>query len=153
MSGDTTADADGGTYTLVLELAEAAHVEVGALGTFLLPGGGYAYTGSALGSGGFVRVDRHRRVVRGEHDVRHWHVDYLTGHPDVELRTVVTTPGVDAECAVAERLGTGPVPGFGASDCGCDSHLAYRASVEELVDAVTAAHRTVERDREPHDSR
>ena len=60
--------------------------------------------------------------------------------------------GVDVECAVAERLPSGPVDGFGASDCGCPSHLAVvaqsdaeeggrdRAALDALTERVLAAH-------------
>jgi len=131
----------GGTYTLLLDLPEAVDVVVGALGTHRFPVGAYAYTGSALGSGGFTRVDRHRRVAAGDHDVRHWHIDYLAGHPDTTLVDVVTSPGVDAECAIARRLPAGPVDGFGASDCDCRSHLAVGGSIDGLRATVEAAHR------------
>jgi endonuclease-3 len=134
----------GGTYTLVLSVPAAVEVEVGALGRHRFPAGAYAYTGSALGSGGFSRVDRHRRVAAGDHDTRHWHVDYLTGHPETELETVLTSPGLDAECAVATALPTGPVAGFGASDCDCRSHLARAATTEALIEAADAAHRSLE---------
>ncbi|MFB6154510.1 MAG: DUF123 domain-containing protein [Haloferacaceae archaeon] len=130
----------GGTYTLVLSLPTAATVEVGALGVQSFPPGGYAYTGSALGSGGFGRVDRHRRVAAGEHDVRHWHVDYLLGHPAVAIDTAVTSADADVECAVAARLPAGPVDGFGSSDCHCRSHLAHDPDPEALLRAVRAAH-------------
>lgn len=131
---------EGGTYTLLVTLPEATRIAVGALGEHAFPAGAYAYTGSAFGSGGFARVDRHRRLARGESDARHWHVDYLIGHSDATLREVVTSPGADAECAVAERLGDGPVPGFGASDCECRSHLACRESLDALREAVEDAH-------------
>ena len=117
-------DATGGSYTLVVALAADATLEAGALGEHRFPAGAYAYTGSALGTGGFSRVDRHRRTARGEHDVRHWHVDYLLSHPDVRIDRGVRSVGVDVECAVAERLPSGPVDRFGASDCDCPSHLA-----------------------------
>ncbi|WP_049982554.1 DUF123 domain-containing protein [Halorubrum sp. BV1] len=120
MSGDS----EGGTYTLLVELSIPTTIEVGALGEHRLSAGTYAYTGSALGAGGFARVDRHRRTARGEHDVRHWHVDYLLGRDEARIDRVVRSVGVDAECAIAERLPAGPVDGFGASDCGCASHLA-----------------------------
>ena len=135
----------GGTYTLLLALPEAVALDVGALGSHTLTPGAYAYTGSALGSGGFARVDRHRRLAAGESDTRHWHVDYLLGHPDTELRTVVTSPGVDAECDVAGGLPAGPVAGFGASDCGCRSHLAAADDAEQLRATVESAHRAVRR--------
>jgi Uri superfamily endonuclease len=130
----------GGTYTLLVRLPRAVDIEVGALGTHEFPAGAYAYTGSALGSGGFARVDRHRRVAVGDHDVRHWHVDYLLGHPATDLVDVVTTPGADAECAVATALPDGPVAGFGASDCDCRSHLAAAGSVDDLREAIERVH-------------
>ena len=69
----------GGTYTLLVELPECSTVEVGALGSLDLDAGWYAYTGSALGPGGFTRVQRHREMAVGERAARHWHVDYLLG--------------------------------------------------------------------------
>ncbi|MFB6194783.1 MAG: DUF123 domain-containing protein [Haloplanus sp.] len=135
----------GGTYTLLLDLPRAVDIEVGALGTHRFPAGAYAYTGSALGRGGFARIDRHRRVADGDHDVRHWHIDYLAGHPATDLVGVVTAPGADAECAVADRLPAGPVDGFGASDCGCRSHLTSAGDVEQLEPLVESAHRRVEK--------
>ncbi|WP_096391562.1 GIY-YIG nuclease family protein [Halopenitus persicus] len=133
----------GGTYTLVLSVPEPIAITIGALGGHRLPAGGYAYTGSALGSGGFARVDRHRELAAGERETRHWHVDYLLGHSTVEIADVVRTDERDVECAVAGRLGEGPVPGFGASDCGCASHLARRADVEPMQTAVENAHANV----------
>ena len=123
-SGGAGGDPDGGTYTLLIELTEPATLEIGALGEHRLSAGSYAYTGSALGAGGFARVDRHRRTARGEHDVRHWHIDYLLGCDDARIDRVVRSVGVDAECEIAERLPAGPIGGFGASDCGCASHFA-----------------------------
>jgi len=128
----SVADSTGGTYTLLVEFAAPAAVEVGALGEYPFDAGVYAYTGSALGAGGFARVDRHRRTARGEHGVRHWHVDHLLGHPDAGIDRVVRSVGADVECAVAERLPPGPVDGFGASDCGCESHLAAADEGEPL---------------------
>lgn len=130
----------GGTYTLILGVPSPIRVEVGALGCRELSAGAYAYTGSALGSGGFSRVNRHRRVARGDHDVRHWHIDYVLGHSRTDLDRVVRSVGVDVECAVAGRLPTGPIDGFGSSDCGCRSHLAAGESVDRLADRVRSAH-------------
>jgi len=134
---------DGGTYTLVLERERAGSIEVGALGERPLPAGWYAYTGSALGSGGFSRVERHRAVADGSNETRHWHVDYLLGDDATTLDSVVKTPA-DVECAVAERLrelaDARVVAEFGCSDCGCRSHLAGHESGETLRDAVERAH-------------
>ncbi|WP_418279964.1 GIY-YIG nuclease family protein [Halorubrum sp. DTA98] len=130
----------GGTYTLVVELPTETTLSVGALGDHRLPAGAYAYTGSALGSGGFSRVDRHRRIARGEHDVRHWHIDYLLGHRDARIDGVVRSERADVECAVAGRLPEGPIAGFGSSDCGCRSHLSRVDDVETLRERVKKVH-------------
>ncbi len=133
----------GGTYTLLVELDAPATISVGALGDRRFPAGTYAYTGSALGSGGFSRVRRHRRTARGDHDVRHWHVDHLLGHPNARIDRVVHAPSADVECAVADRFPDGPVPGFGASDCSCASHLAGAADLDELLRRVADVHETM----------
>ena len=133
-----------GTYTLLVELDRPATVEVGALGEHAFDRGWYAYTGSAFGPGGFARVERHRELAAGERDARHWHVDHLLGHPDAAVREVVRSPDADVECAVARRLPEGPVPGFGASDCDCPSHLSVlgrdeSAAIAAIEDAHAAA--------------
>ncbi|WP_117590965.1 GIY-YIG nuclease family protein [Haloprofundus halophilus] len=140
MTADDSGAGDEGTYTLVVEVATDTRLTVGALGAVELLAGGYTYTGSAHGPGGFARVDRHREVAAGERDVRHWHVDYLLGHPATTIRDVVTTPRLDVECAVAAALDDGPVPGFGSSDCGCRSHLARWPTVDDARRAATRAH-------------
>ncbi|WP_276273368.1 GIY-YIG nuclease family protein [Haloarcula litorea] len=131
----------GGTYTLLVERPSGGTVEVGALGDLSLPAGWYAYTGSALGSGGFARVDRHRAVAAGDNDARHWHVDYLLGADGTRVDTVVTTEA-DAECAVARKLGErfDGVDSFGCSDCGCRSHLYHHENRATLSAAVERAH-------------
>jgi endonuclease-3 len=135
-------DESGGTYTLLVELSVDAAVAVGALGTLSLDAGWYAYTGSALGPGGFARVDRHRELAAGERSARHWHVDYLLGHDAATLDAVTRSAGLDAECRVAAGVDGDPVPDFGCSDCDCDSHLAYAPRRDPLSDAVARAHRS-----------
>ena len=139
-AGTPTNVESGGTYTLLVDLPTATTLSVGALGEHRFPAGAYAYTGSALGPGGFSRVRRHRRTARGDHDVRHWHVDYLLGETEARIDRVVHAPGVDAECPIAGRLPAGPVDGFGASDCGCSSHLSAAGALEELIENVIRAY-------------
>jgi len=132
----------GGTYTLVLRRTADDPITVGALDDIDFPAGWYAYTGSALGPGGFARVDRHRAVAAGENDARHWHVDYLLGDAATGVDAVVTT-AADVECAVARRIADAAqrtVPDFGCSDCDCASHLAAADSREPLLSAVERAH-------------
>lgn len=126
-----------GTYLLVYDVPERLSLTVGAMGSVVVPSGGYVYVGSAFGSGGFSRIDRHERVASGTHDVRHWHVDYLGGHDSVRLVEDRRIGGRDVECLLAQRLTDGPLDGFGASDCDCPTHLARYASVASAREAVT----------------
>jgi endonuclease-3 len=139
-------DSTGGTYTLVLAVPEATTVTVGALGTHRFEAGWYAYVGSALGSGGFARVDRHRDLAAGERDSRHWHIDYLLGQSGVRLDAVCQTAGVDGECLVATRIDGEPIPDFGCSDCDCRSHLFFAPEYTQLRGAVERAHHALDGD-------
>lgn len=133
-----------GTYTLLVRVDRAVDIDVGALGVREYPRGYYAYTGSAFGSGGFSRIERHQRVAAGDHDVRHWHVDYLLGDPTTRLVEVAKSPGVDAECEIARSLPGRSVPDFGASDCDCGSHLTHAADRTELSAAIERVHSSYE---------
>ncbi|MFB6294407.1 MAG: DUF123 domain-containing protein [Candidatus Nanohaloarchaea archaeon] len=129
-----------GTYTLLIHVQSQHSLEIGSLGTIDFPAGRYAYTGSAHGPGGFARVDRHRRTAAGENDTLHWHIDYLLHSGDVHLEDVFTAAGADRECEIAEELPGEPVDGFGASDCGCDSHLAFSGERDELAAALASVY-------------
>ena len=136
----------GGTYTVVVELGNRAEIQVGALGTRTFDPGWYAYCGSALGTGGFSRVDRHRELAAGERDVRHWHIDYLLGHPGASIDLVTTTADIDGECVVANALDGQRIPDFGCSDCPCCSHLVYSPQRAPLLSSIECAHRTLAED-------
>jgi endonuclease-3 len=123
-----------GTYSLFLGLKESNELIVGALGKIEFPAGYYAYTGSAFGSGGFARLDRHHRVHSGENQTRHWHIDYVLPH--VEILDVYRTAGIDKECELAGRLPGTPIPEFGSSDCSCHSHLQYTPHKHRLKTAL-----------------
>jgi endonuclease-3 len=155
---ETASGTSEGTYTLVVAFDGPATVEVGALGAIEIDADWYAYTGSAFGPGGFARVERHRDLATGEHDARHWHVDYLLGHPAAEIERVVRTAGADIECTVARTLAAefDRVPDFGASDCDCESHLVGASAFDALVATVERAHETAvegEPEREPESDR
>ncbi|MEA1929941.1 MAG: GIY-YIG nuclease family protein [Euryarchaeota archaeon] len=133
--------ADPGSYLLVIECEQATDIEVGALGTRAFDTGHYAYAGSAFGPGGLSRVDRHRRIAAGDHDVRHWHIDYLLGAEATRLATVETFPDRDLECELATALaeaGCDRVDAFGASDCDCPSHLWGPTDRSRLLAAADA---------------
>lgn len=130
----------GGTYSLVVDVSEARTVAVGALGERRFEPGAYAYAGSARGPGGFARLDRHRAVAAGERDTRHWHLDYLLGQESTSVVEGFRTPDVDAECAVAAATPGAPVPGFGASDCDCPTHLHGPMGRAVLCSALERIH-------------
>mgnify|MGYP006310666971 CR=1 FL=1 len=138
-----------GTYTLLVALdgadagerVEGHHrIEFGAAGPRDLEAGYYAYTGSAFGPGGLSRVDRHRRVAAGENGTRHWHVDYLLGHESSRIVGVWTSPHRDEECAIASKIDAAPVPGIGATDCTCESHLHFATDRSSLERSIDLAH-------------
>ena len=129
-----------GTYTLLIECTESVKLEVGALGEYEFEPGAYAYTGSALGSGGFARVERHHRTASGENDTLHWHIDYLLADDRVSIHDVVTASGYAIECEVATELTGDGTPKFGVSDCSCASHLHYMEEMDELEGDVWTAY-------------
>jgi Uri superfamily endonuclease len=119
-----------GTYALFLRLARPARIRIGRLGTFLFPAGRYTYVGSALGPGGLrARLDRHFRHQKK----LHWHIDYLLECARI-ASVRVDASGERLECAWARHYLARPdardvVPGFGASDCRCATHLIYFGNV------------------------
>lgn len=122
-----------GTYALVLRADAQAPVTIGAKGRMRLQPGYYLYVGSALGPGGVRgRVAHHRRPAAHPR----WHIDYLRRRlPLIEIwyangRTRYEHRWARALNALA---GVGiPMPGFGASDCSCPSHLYYFAERPNL---------------------
>ncbi|GAB4475858.1 MAG: hypothetical protein Kow00124_17380 [Anaerolineae bacterium] len=127
-----------GSYVLILRLGVPRQITVGRLGAFRLEPGYYLYSGSALGPGGLrARVGRHLRADKQPH----WHIDVLTAAADIT--GVWISPGTQRlECAQAHSLAAlpginEPIPGFGASDCGCRTHLFRLA--DDLLDTAWQA--------------
>jgi len=115
-----------GTYALVLRFSKRLKILVGRLGKLEVQPGCYVYVGSALGPGGLAaRVGRH---CRREKRLR-WHVDYLRAAAHLD-EVWYATGKSRRECRWGRVLRTMPgasvpMPGFGASDCGCPSHLCF----------------------------
>lgn len=143
---DSPANSDmtQGTYTLLLELEAPTSIRFGAAGTRHLDVGFYAYTGSAMGPGGFSRIDRHREVCAGTNGTRHWHIDYLLGAAETTW-VGVWSAAVGKECDIAQALPGTVIVGIGASDCACESHLRYSSTRETLVDKLDAIYREFSR--------
>jgi Uri superfamily endonuclease len=120
--------ASGGTYALVMRCSFRRRVRIGALGTVATEPGYYVYVGSAFGPGGLrARIARHVGVKKK----KRWHIDYL--RPFLRLEEVwYSLAPRSLEHAWADRLldiayatssAVVPLAKFGASDCGCETHL------------------------------
>lgn len=117
---------DKGIYCLVFE-NPACTIRIGALGDLAFESGWHIYVGSALGSGGLKRLERHIALARDRHRHPKWHIDYLLTEPRFMLTSAVFAVTTERlECPVANGLDGGGVPGFGCSDCRCHSHLVHR---------------------------
>lgn len=127
---------DKGIYCLVFH-NPACTIGVGAMGDVAFRKGWHIYVGSALGTGGLRRLERHIALA-GKKDKRpKWHVDYLLTSDNFPLRYAVSaTTTLRVECILASALGGECVPGFGCSDCACTSHLFYRETdpLQEVKD-------------------
>jgi len=127
-----------GTYALVVRLETPCKLNVGKLGPVEFPAGYCLYFGSALG-GLAGRIRRHLRRRKKPW----WHIDYLTRVAAPEEVWWNESAG-RAECdwAAAGLLlpgATTPAPGFGASDCRCNSHLVHvpeRPTVDDFRRAL-----------------
>lgn len=124
-----------GAYILVLSVTEDATATVGRLGAVEFAAGAYAYVGSALGRAGFGRIRRHMRVFSGSDMKLKWHIDYLSDIAALhDVLTITTTKRI--ECDIAEHLQASPsltaIRHFGASDCGCNTHLFYSPDIHDL---------------------
>jgi Uri superfamily endonuclease len=114
-----------GTYCLCINVEKDISIKVGALGGIYFPSGSYIYVGSALNSL-IPRLERHLKNSRGNHDVTHWHIDYLLRDPNVSIVEIyMNDNGEKLECALATKIAEHgePTTRFGCSDCKCISHL------------------------------
>ena len=117
---------NGGLYHLVIDLSEGCVLTVGALGRIGFRRGSYLYTGSAK-RGLNQRIARHL----SRHKRCRWHIDALTSAAPVSV-LLIDPSWLWTECErnrMVQALpgATVPIPGFGASDCRCRSHLTYFA--------------------------
>ena len=129
----------------MLQLASAQQISVGRLGAVQLQPGWYLYVGSAFGPGGVqARCGHHRRIsVRPR-----WHIDYLRAV--AELREIWFSHDLQRrEHQWASLLGRSrgasfPLPGFGSSDCDCDSHLLFFSNIPSFNGFRTRAYRDLD---------
>ena len=114
---------DPGTYALLLELPRPVCRRVGQLGAVAFDAPVYLYAGSAFGPGGLAARLRHHL---GRARRPHWHIDFLRSAARPSEVWTTRDPR-RLECAwfraALALRGARAVPGFGASDCACPSHL------------------------------
>ena len=124
-----------GIYCLIFSNPSCT-VRTGALGRLSFEAGWHIYVGSALGSGGLKRVERHASLAGNPGRSPRWHVDYILTDPHFLLSAAVFAYTINKlECRLAAGLGGDYVAGFGCSDCNCHSHLFFRPRdpLEEIV--------------------
>jgi sugar fermentation stimulation protein A len=109
------------TYVLLLYLPADRRIRIGRLGCLLFEKGLYFYVGSG-GRSPLRRIARHIRKRKR----KFWHIDFLTVKSRV-VGALILESNVSLECTLARALRKRfkPVPGFGASDCRCGSHLFF----------------------------
>jgi sugar fermentation stimulation protein A len=110
---------DRGSYLIILNLKRGRNIETRG-GVYHCPKGYYIYVGSARESLS-KRIERHRRKRKN----LFWHIDYLRQHADF-CDALPVRASHDLECEIATAMSNvaeWTVPGFGASDCTCPSHL------------------------------
>ncbi|MFQ5446859.1 MAG: DUF123 domain-containing protein [Saprospiraceae bacterium] len=112
-----------GAYILLLHLTTRREVQAGKLGRFLFEKGWYAYVGSAMNNLD-ARIARHLKKEKK----LHWHIDYLRQVASVE-QVLRFESGDKRECQLSRKVAAladaTPVKKFGASDCGCFTHLYF----------------------------
>ncbi len=134
MSGfEKTLPSRTGTYLLILKLDQESEIHVGKIGIHVFQPGWYLYLGSAFGPGGLkARLQRH---IRGGKKT-FWHIDYLRSKSllvEVWFQ-IIPQPNEHqiAEWLVSQKGIKSSIPGFGSSDCSCESHLFFTENLESL---------------------
>ena len=119
---------DKGIYCLVLR-NPGCTVTVGALGPVKFAAGWHIYVGSALGTGGLARLERHIALAARRDKKPIWHVDYLLTSDNITIRyAIAAVTAIPLECDLSAAIGGERIPAFGCSDCACGSHLFFRES-------------------------
>jgi sugar fermentation stimulation protein A len=111
---------DRGSYILVLELLTDRCIPVGGLGNVFFRKGFYLYVGSARRSLA-KRIERHLRRRKKFF----WHVDYLRDQAErcMAIPIRASRPLEHEIARSLEAVAEWSIPGFGCSDCACETHL------------------------------
>ncbi len=111
---------DKGSYIVILYLKEDIRLSFGNFDDVMFRKGYYLYSGSAMNNL-TKRIERHRRKRKK----MFWHIDYL--RQKAEFCTALPIRAATSiECSIANTLkgiADWSIPGFGSSDCSCETHL------------------------------
>ncbi len=127
-----------GSYILIMQNQVDLCITIGKRGMLSIFHGYYLYVGSAFGPGGIsARVRHHSRIQ----DRPHWHIDYLRKHTRL-TEIWFSYDQIRREHQWASLLKTQdnvsvPMPGFGATDCNCSSHLLFCSSKPDFNAFIT----------------
>jgi sugar fermentation stimulation protein A len=111
---------DSGSYLLILHLPEDRLITMGGQGEIFFRRGFYIYAGSAR-KNLTRRIERHLRRRKNFF----WHIDYLrdqAGH----IMAIPIRSSENLEHVLTDelrRVSSWFIPGFGSSDCACETHL------------------------------
>jgi sugar fermentation stimulation protein A len=111
---------DRGSYLLILNLKRNRKIDVGKLGKVNFKKGFYIYVGSAMANLS-KRMERHRHL-RKQH---HWPIDELRAVAEFHSALAIRS-SERLECEVGRAMSgmaEWSVPGFGSTDCSCQTHL------------------------------
>lgn len=122
-----------GVYVLIISMSRSVWIRVGSLGRIRFYKGLYAYVGSAQNSLE-KRVARHK----SRNKKTFWHIDYMLKSDKARILKIFHKKANKMEeCRIAGFLKKSEfqIPGFGCSDCSCQSHLfriENRENIEKL---------------------
>ncbi len=111
---------DRGSYIVILRLKRDRRLAIGGMGEIKFKKGYYCYVGSARANL-TKRIERHQRLRKN----LFWNIDYLRAEADLHA-SIPIRASEDLECEIAAAMGRiagWMVPGFGSSDCNCETHL------------------------------
>jgi Uri superfamily endonuclease len=124
-----------GCYILIIGLKKDSITSIGKIGDINFNKGYYIYVGSAL-NGLTMRIKRHMKKQKKIH----WHIDYLLKNAKI-LDIYYKESKIREECDIAKKLNKylKNIPGFGCSDCRCESHLFYssKENFNSIIDKLS----------------
>lgn len=126
---------DAGIYILILHVVHPCRIKTGRLAERVFQKGTYLYIGRAKQ---YLR-GRLARHLRAEKKL-FWHIDYLLRR--AFIKEIWCQLDFFNECQITARIietcgkGCSPIPGFGASDCLCPSHLIFYNGDDSLLSSI-----------------